>query len=341
MLNIIRNNKLAVSLGVVLSILVFTISFYSFSVKEVSVTVDDGERVAFKVINKSARELLYENDIDVSIDDYINVELDKPLEDGTEIVIKKAVDIKVNVNNNTLELKSPKDKVSDVLNELDIIVDEDDKVSPSLDTRITKGLEIDVVKVEEEIDVIEGKIPFNVIKRKNDNLLKGETRIVSEGSEGTKEITLKRIYENGELKEEILEDEKVVSQPKDRIIEEGTEDYFVSSRGKTRYSNAITMTATAYDLSYESTGKNPGDKWYGLTASGTKARPGVVAVDPKVIPLGTKLYIESLDNWPDYGFAVAEDTGGAIKGNKIDLFMESRSQVFKFGRRKVRVYILD
>ena len=71
-----------------------------------------------------------------------------------------------------------------------------------------------------------------------------------------------------------------------------------------------------------------------------KAGPGVVAVDPRVIPLGTKLYIESMDGWPDYGYAVAGDTGGAIKGNKIDLFYHSSKTVRQFGRRNVRVKIL-
>ena len=94
------------------------------------------------------------------------------------------------------------------------------------------------------------------------------------------------------------------------------------------------MVASAYDLSYESTGKRPGDKYFGITASGTKARPGVVAVDPSVIPLGTRLYVEG------YGFAVAEDTGGAIKGNRIDLFYENRKQALNYGMRKVKVYIL-
>ena len=125
------------------------------------------------------------------------------------------------------------------------------------------------------------------------------------------------------------------------IVERGTRNVKTSSRGSFRYSKVMTMTATAYDLSYESTGKRPGDRWYGITASGTKVRPGVVAVDPNVIPLGTKLYVESLDGTPDYGFCVAEDTGGAIKGNKIDLFFETAEEVRRFGRRKVRVYILD
>src|SRR5699024_2317005 len=98
---------------------------------------------------------------------------------------------------------------------------------------------------------------------------------------------------------------------------------------------AMNMTATAYDLSFQSTGKRPGDKSYGITASGTKAKVGTVAVDPNVIPLGTRLYVDG------YGFCVAEDTGGAIKGNRIDLFFNSTSEARNFGRRQVKVYILE
>jgi len=71
------------------------------------------------------------------------------------------------------------------------------------------------------------------------------------------------------------------------------------------------------------------------------AQRGVVAVDPKVIPLGTKLYIESPDGSYVYGCAVAGDTGGAIKGNRIDLFMDTYSECMQFGRRTMNVYILN
>ena len=92
----------------------------------------------------------------------------------------------------------------------------------------------------------------------------------------------------------------------------------------------ITMEATAYTDDANSQGK-----WVGQTASGMKPQYGVVAVDPKVIPLGTKLYIEG------YGNAVAGDTGGAIKGNRIDLFFNTKSEVSNFGRRSIKVTILD
>ncbi len=78
----------------------------------------------------------------------------------------------------------------------------------------------------------------------------------------------------------------------------------------------------------------------GFTATGAKCEVGVVAVDPRVIPLGTKLYIETVDGSFVYGYCSAEDTGGAIKGNKIDLAMNTKADCFQFGRRKVKVYIL-
>ena len=85
--------------------------------------------------------------------------------------------------------------------------------------------------------------------------------------------------------------------------------------------------ATAYTDNAQSQGK-----WVGQTASGMKPQVGVIAVDPKVIPLGTKLYVEG------YGNCVAGDTGGDIKGMRIDLFKNTQSECTSWGRRKVKVY---
>ncbi len=113
------------------------------------------------------------------------------------------------------------------------------------------------------------------------------------------------------------------------------------SRGGFRFKSEMDMAATAYDLSYESCGKYPDHPEYGMTASGTKAQPGTVAVDPDVIPLGTNLYIASTDGSPDYGFATALDTGSAIKGYRVDLFMEDNETAMNYGIRQVKVYILE
>lgn len=109
---------------------------------------------------------------------------------------------------------------------------------------------------------------------------------------------------------------------------------FGSIQGK----KTLQMRATAYNV-------QGNEKWGRLTASGTTVRHGVVAVDPNVIPLGTKLYISGYNSplLPKGGFiAVAEDTGGAIKGNRIDIFIDAPTgSVSKFGIQNVKVTILQ
>jgi 3D (Asp-Asp-Asp) domain-containing protein len=147
---------------------------------------------------------------------------------------------------------------------------------------------------------------------------------------------IKVIFENGkEVKREIAA-EKILKEPINGIIEEGSRTTFVSSRGQvTRFVRVLKMTATAYDATFKSCGKHPEDPNYGITYSGLRVKPGIVAVDPKVIPLGTHLYVEG------YGEALAADKGGAIKGNRIDLYYESPKDVARYGKRTVKVYVLD
>jgi 3D (Asp-Asp-Asp) domain-containing protein len=100
---------------------------------------------------------------------------------------------------------------------------------------------------------------------------------------------------------------------------------------KRKVKKVLTMIATAYSDSVISCGR-----WAGHpTPIGLKARYGVIAVDPKVIPLRTKLYVEG------YGYGIAGDVGGAIKGNRIDLCFDTHREAVNYGRKKVKVYILE
>ncbi len=111
------------------------------------------------------------------------------------------------------------------------------------------------------------------------------------------------------------------------------------------YKQVIEATATAYCLCQKCCGKSPSSPGYGVTASGLKIIPGtgmkVIAVDPKVIPLGSKVYVQGLNGAWDYGYAVAGDTGGAIKSMKIDLYMDSHEETLNWGRKKVNIYVVD
>lgn len=108
------------------------------------------------------------------------------------------------------------------------------------------------------------------------------------------------------------------------------------SRGKVpeRYKQAHNIVATAYAPGFEDNGK-----WGNLTHIGTQVRPGIIAVDPRVIPLGSRVYIEFPDGQGMY--AVAEDTGGAIKGNRIDIAFQTRDQAKDFGIQNTKVFVLS
>jgi 3D (Asp-Asp-Asp) domain-containing protein len=101
-----------------------------------------------------------------------------------------------------------------------------------------------------------------------------------------------------------------------------------SRSGAARRPAVIKAVVTAY------TRNDPGMDGKGITFTGTKVRPGVAAVDPEVIPLGSVLFV------PGYGYARAEDTGGAIKGNRIDLYFEDREEAFRWGKKELDVEIL-
>jgi len=131
--------------------------------------------------------------------------------------------------------------------------------------------------------------------------------------------------------------EEIVTHPVTEIIKRGTKEPLPTVQTEVAlrsYTKVIEMTATAYTAGFQCTGKNPGHPAYGITASGVPVDHGIVAVDPRVIPLGTKLYIEG------YGESLAADVGGSIVGNKIDLYHESLEDAKKFGRRTVKVYVL-
>ncbi|WP_353095572.1 3D domain-containing protein [Tissierella praeacuta] len=318
-----------------------SLGFYLYQSSKVNITLqleDEVKEIASH--SRTVGELLKKESIPFDEGAYINVDLDTELEDNMNIVIKNPKSYTIASVDSEIDVKSVYSTVAEVLDDKGIVLGENDFTTPKLDDTIVNGTKIEIFKVEEVVEAVEDIIPFEKVVSKNNKMDIGTSKVVQDGKNGLRKSYYKKEFINGELHSTEFVKEEIVNQPVSEIIEKGTKDLIVTSRGNTSYRNAMTMTATAYDLSYESCGKSPGDKYYGLTASGTKARPGVAAVDPRVIPLGTKLYVQSLDGTKDYGFAVAEDTGGAIKGNKIDLFFENSSAVNRFGRRKVKVYIL-
>lgn len=114
-----------------------------------------------------------------------------------------------------------------------------------------------------------------------------------------------------------------------------TKDYSLAAdNAPADYKQAIDIVATAY-----APGPHDNDQWGSLTYIGTQVRPGIIAVDPRIIPLRSKVYIQFPDGRGTY--ANAEDTGGAIKGNRIDIAMGTVAEAYDFGMQNVKVYILN
>lgn len=179
---------------------------------------------------------------------------------------------------------------------------------------------------QERFIVQDEEIPFATEQRIDTNLVPGQRRVISPGANGLKRnVMLLTVIGDQEIKREVVYAE-VLSEPVNKVVATNP-SIRLASRNSALPAGIMsraefTVEATAYTF----TGSN--------TATGVPPRVGTVAVDPRVIPLGTNLYVEG------YGYAVAGDTGGAIKGNRIDVFFNTFKECVNWGRRQVKVYIL-
>ena len=200
------------------------------------------------------------------------------------------------------------------------------KTIPDAATRPAPNMEIRILTLSNKVMEKELPIPFPIVRQPDPMMEKGMEAVVEHGVPGKKLATVRQMFEDGREAGFDILSEKVLEEPRPEVLRVGTREANDSSRGTIRFQKMLVMEATAY------TPFDDGQS--GLTASGIPARRGVVSVDPRVIPLGTRVYVMG------YGPALAADTGGAIKGARIDLCFEEYNDAIRFGRRTVEVYIL-
>lgn len=267
---------------------------------------------------------------DVSVNDTVLPSPKALLTEGMEIEVRRAKNIEFTLYGQSVDIVTSEETVGEFLEARGIVPGENDVVTPDMDTPVTEGMALSITRIEVVTEVRNAEIPYDTQEKPNSSLEPGTSKVVQAGVKGNKEQTVEVTYENGvEVKTAVLS-ETVTREAVTEITEVSTKAAGFS------YSRVITCTATAYDASPACNGQ-----WAGMTATGLPLEHGMVAVDPRVIPLHSRLYIEAVDGSWTYGYAVAGDTGGAIKGNKVDLFMASYSDCMQFGRRQCRVYILD
>lgn len=324
--------------AVVLVLAILTATIFSMR-KTITVSID-GKEQKITTLSSTYKSALSNNSITVGPKDKAIPSLDSKVEKGAKIYIKRALNVHVDVDGKQLTIQSAEDSVEKMLEKEGIGLKEFDKVSPSKDTALKDGLNVAVIRVETKEIKETRQIDYATVVKKDEDMEQGSKKTIQEGQPGEKETVSKVLYENGKEVSRKVVSETIKKQPVQKIVAVGTLNVYTPSRGgKIIYKDSIRMRATAYTSDYASTGKGPGSAGFGITATGTVAKRNSssyssVAVDPRVIPLGTRLYIEG------YGYAVAEDTGGAIKGNRVDLYFNSNSEANNWGVKWVNVYVV-
>ncbi|MCB6364754.1 G5 domain-containing protein [Intestinibacillus massiliensis] len=252
--------------------------------------------------------------------------------------VERKFSVSIFADGRQYEAKAVPGTVREILAEQGVTLGQYDEVSPSADARMTAGTHprITVSRVTKETVTERAAIPYKSIKRNTAELDYGQTRVSQQGMDGEAEQTVLVTKRDGVEVSREVQDEAVLREPQSEILEVGTGGAVVTRGGEIlRYARVVDVKATAYSTE----GWSRENK---ITATGTRCRVGAVAVDPRVIPLGSRLYITSPDgeSWV-YGTAVAEDTGGAIKGNRIDLYYNTQAECRRFGVRGAKVYVLS
>ena len=224
--------------------------------------------------------------------------------------------------------------VSDLLAKAGVTVGENDEVSLPLDTQVSKSTSVSVARVRYEETTTTTALPFAVETVNDSALTQGKTKVLQEGQDGSLSVVTKLKYVDGQLKEQ-TELSRSETPAVNRKVAVGTKVIPTVSVGgvPTTYKQLITGVATAYTA-----------KSSARTATGTKLARGVVAVNPKQIAYGSKLYITTPSGSHVYGTAVAADTGGFVtngSGIIADLYYPTSAEVSSFGKRTVNIYVLD
>ncbi len=324
---------------VCVSAVVFSIAVTALALNLVvyEVIIDDnGVSASYKVYSRTVSGVLNETGLELEEGDVLSCEPDDAAKDLSKISITRAKTVTIAFNGENKTVRTISKTVGELIKEKNIPLGDENFLLTDETTEISDDLKVEIIKkVYEEVKETE-LLPYDTINVANSKMKKGTEKVVTAGADGTVEKTYKVLKHNGQVIEKIMVSEEVTKKPVSKVVEYGTVVASVTNRGDTSgrtkdfsYSKVLEMTAYSYSGG-------------GLTATGKSCAVGRVAVDPRVIPLGTRLYIEAWDghSWT-YGYATAEDTGGAIKGNKIDLYRNTERECINFGVRKAKVYILD
>ncbi|CDQ21767.1 Uncharacterized conserved protein YabE, contains G5 and tandem DUF348 domains [Halobacillus karajensis] len=329
--------------------------------KSINLAIDRNHREQYYTTASTVGEFFEQEGLEFEERDEVSHDQDTRIEQGMDIEVQKAFQVTLKDGKDSEKVWSTASTVSELLEDQGVELNKLDEMNLDPNDPLPSDKPVTITRVEKVTDIVEEEVDYTVETKKDGSLPKGEKKVVSSGEKGlvTKEYEV--VLKNGEETSRELVEENVEKESKKEVVALGTKveekatasastpssssSSSVSSSSKSTASQASTtvsrndtsgaktlyMHATAYTADCSGCS--------GVTATGInlKANPDkkVVAVDPSVIPLGSRVWVEG------YGHAIAGDTGGAISGNRIDLFVPSKSQALNFGSKNVKVKILD
>jgi len=291
--------------------------------KPVTIVADDKEINKRYLLPVTIEYVLVDNNIVLGERDSVEPALDTRIQKNMRVIVNRAFKVTVIGDGIRKDIYTSPISIEEAIKLAGFTLDEDDIVKTQAVDKTFPNQEIEIIRVTEEEICEEKIIPYGTETTYDQTLERGLTRTIKPGKNGVALDTIKVTYYNGKEEKRQLLKSEIKREPENRIVAMGTITSVSRGGQRLNFKQALYMEASAYTY----TGRR--------TATGKQPAVGIVAVDPSVIPLGSRLYVEG------YGYAQAEDVGGAVKGNKIDLFMEEYQQCVNWGRRTVKVYILQ
>lgn len=288
-------------------------------------------------------EAVEESGFTLGENDVLSVDADTILREDAEVSITRYYHVTLAHDGEEQTLLVKEGDVASALEAANLTLGKEDYTDVPLDQALTEGLVVTVSRVTYEETQETEAVAYSTKEEKTDSLYEGETKVKTEGVEGERTIVYRNKMVNGKVVETEEISNEVTTEPVDKVVLVGTKKKpsgyaSISSDGtlidhngnRVSYKKAFTGRCTAYT----------GGGW---TATGRPAQYGNIAVNPDVIPYGSKLYICSPDGSVVYGYAIAADTGGfASKGYIMaDLYFDTYEECANFGVRNMTIYVLS
>ncbi len=303
-------------------------------IKAYTINIDNcGEKQTISLAKGTVEEVLNRTGIKLAENQSVSPSLNTVITGDMNIYVYNTKTINLTTKGVEMSVRAPEGTVEDSLNILGYGITDDDILSVDRNAQIEDGMSITLKKVTYVDEVSTEKIAYDTVEKESDELTTGESEVTQNGVDGEKEVTKRCKYIDGKYDSTKVVGEKITKEPVDKIVVNGTKRGTTTdnSGAPVSYSYMVSGSGTAYTAS-------PG----ALTATGVPVYEGGVAVNPAIIPYGSKLYIEAADGSHVYGYATAIDTGGALMDGSaiVDLFYFSYDDCVNFGRRDVNVYVL-